>query len=723
MRKKLILGLGALAAGALIAGGVIAQDAAPPAPLTAAQPSPEQAAPSPLDARKVRTTILKGSPAPRPPPPGPVQVLPGGDISLNFPGVDIKAVAKAILGDTLGLPFAVDPSVQGPITVQTGKPIRRADVLGVFEQALTSANLVLANRAGVYTVTPATVARGEAPVVGPADTGFGNETIALKFVNAEELRKLLDPLVPNAISVADPSTNLLVVSGTSVQRRALRELVAQFDVDWLRGMSFALFVPQRTDARLIAPELDKLLNAPGAQTAGLVRLIAMDQLNGILAISAQSQLLEDAGRFVEILDREGEGAERRMFIYRVQNGRAADLAKVLSGAFGIASSSSGQSTDAAPNQQLTDTSAPSPAALPAAGYLNGLVTGLQQKAANAATAASGQGTGSNQIGSGQDAISITADETNNAIVVFATPRNYALIEDALHKLDLPPLQVMIDASISEVTLNHTLQYGIQWAFQSGPFNSAALTQGQASTTTPTGTVIATPGVPQQVFPALSYIYSSPSATVVLNALASVTDVTVLSSPKLVVLNNHTATIEVGDQVPISTGSAVSTLTTGAPIVNSIDYRDTGIILKITPRVNTGGLVLLDIAQEVSDALPLSAAQKAGGIQSPTIEQRKISTSIAVQDGETVTLGGLIKNEVQKGRSTVPILGSIPVLGHLFGDTTGDLIRTELIVLLTPHVVRTPVDARAITEELKRKMQLAPAPPPPNPRTQPHEPYP
>jgi general secretion pathway protein D len=218
----------------------------------------------------------------------------------------------------------------------------------------------------------------------------------------------------------------------------------------------------------------------------------------------------------------------------------------------------------------------------------------------------------------------------------------------------------------------------------------------------------------QNFPGFSYLYQGVNLSATINALASVTDVTVLSSPKLMVLNNRTATIEVGDQVPISTGTAVSTLTTGAPIVNSVEYRDTGIILKITPRVNSGGLVLLDIAQEVSDVLPESASSAASGIDSPTIEQRKISTSVAVQDGETVALGGLIKNEVQKGRSTIPLLGNIPVLGHLFGDTTGGLIRTELVVLLTPHVVRTPVDARAVTKELRDKIHLAAPPPPPKP---------
>jgi general secretion pathway protein D len=656
-----------------------------------------QTQPSPPDNREVRTTILRGTPTPPPPPPPAARILPGGDISLNFPSVNPRDAAKAILGDILHLPYAVDAQASGTVSVVTPRPIHRTEVLAFFEQSLANAGLALANRAGVYTVTPVATARGEAGVVGPNDPAYGNETIELKFVNAESLRKVLDPMVPGAIAAADPTRNVLVISGTGVQRRALRELVAQFDVDWLRGMSFALFVPQRTDARLIAPELDKLLNAPGAPSAGLVRLIAMDSLNGILAISAQPQYLDDARRFVEILDREGEGAERRIFVYHVQNGRAADLTKVLDGAFGITAPKDSV-TDTEPTD-IKDISAPaasSPAVALAASMASRAVAAVAERTQKA----------EEHGGPGAEGATITADEANNAIVVFATPRTFALIEDALRKLDVPPLQVMIDASVSEVTLNHNLQYGIQWAFQSGN-SSAALTQGVT-------------GAPVQNFPGFSYLYSGANVTATLNALKQITDVTVLSAPKLMVLNNHTATIEVGNQVPISTGSAVSTVVTGAPIVNSIEYRDTGIILKITPRVNSGGLVLLDLAQEVSDVLPETSAQQnsGSGINSPTFEQRKISTSVAVQDGETVALGGLIKNEIQKGRSTVPILGDIPVLGHLFGDTTGALQRTELVVLLTPHVVRAPVDARLITEELKRKIEMAPAPPPPAPARDP-----
>ncbi len=672
--------------------------------------------PSPLESREVRTTILRGSPPNPPTPPTPITTLPGGDINLNFPGVDVQAVAKAVLGDTLNTPYTIDPGLHAAVTVQTPRPIRRSEVLAVLETGLTRAGLVLINRGGAYAIEPSSTARGEAAVVGPADPGFGNETLPLKFVNAEEMRKLLDPLVPNAISVSDPTHNVLVVSGNSTQRKALRELVAQFDVDWLKGMSFALFVPQRTDARLIAPELEKLLNAPGSQSAGLVRLIAMDRLNGILAITAQPQYLDDTRRFVEILDREGEGAEKRVFVYHVQNGRASDLAKVLNAAFGNGGSGGAQ-TDTDPTS-LNDRSGPSPSTQPAS-LPNGLIGGLPgrnginlRSAANAGgqrEAASASG-GDNTGGGGASGTSITADETNNAIVVFSTPRDYALISDALGKLDVPPLQVMIDASITEVTLNHDLQYGIQWAFQTGRLGGA-LSQGVKTATTDavTGaTTLTNPG-PLQNFPGLSFLYQGNGFSATLNALAKVTDVTVLSAPKLMVLNNHTATIQVGQQVPISTGSAVSTIGSGAPIVNSIEYRDTGIILKVTPQVNSGGLVLLDIAQEVSSVLGTTSSS----ISSPTIQQRKVATSVAVQDGETVALGGLISNQVTKGRSSIPGLGNIPILGHLFGDTTGGLMRTELVVLLTPRVVRTPVDARAVTEELREKIHLG-APPPPSP---------
>lgn len=661
-------------------------------PLSTTSPPPTvpiavPAAPPVADSQ-LRATIVPGSggvvtrPAARPPSPG--------DVTLNFPGADVRAVAQSVLGDILRLPFVVDPDAQGQVTLVTATPVARGAVFALFEDALRGANLAITPVDGVYTIRSTDAARASAVLGGAAAAGFVTETIRLEFVNAEEVRKLLDPVVPGVISRVDPTANTIIIAGTSGQRASVRDLLRQFDVNWLRNMSFGLFVPQRTDSRLIVPELDKLLNASDAPTRGLVRLIAMERLNGILAITAQRQYLEDVRRWIEILDREGQNNERRLFVYRVQNGRAKDLARVLNTAFGNISGDSGG--DAEPAEAFGfDTAA-------RAGNTS-LSTARDQARdnprdpRNAVTApgvsrapAVGRGAGAAPV---PIRANISSDDSNNAVIVFGTPRDFALVEDAMRKLDVLPYQVLIEAAITEVTLNNELRYGVEWNFQAGDTNFAL-----------TGPPNAT-GVPQRLFPGFSFFFSNSDITATLNALESRTKINVISAPKLMVLNNQTAALQVGNQVPVSIQSAVGVVNPDSPIVNSIEYRDTGVILKVTPRVNAGGLVLLDIAQEVSDVVQTNTST----IDSPTISTRRISTSIAVQDGQTIALGGLITDNRSAGKSGLPLLSRIPLIGGLlFGRTNDTQNRTELLVLLKPRVVRTIDDGRAITEELRGKIR-------------------
>ena len=234
----------------------------------------------------------------------------------------------------LRVTYSVEPSASGSVTLVTAHPIARSDILSAFEDALRGSGLALIRRGGAYAIAPLAEARGAASSLTPSEPGFGSETIQLRFIATAELKRLLDPVTPDTLSIADPTRNIITVTGTAGQRRSIRELVSQFDADWLRGMSFALYVPRHTDARLIAPEIEKLLNGPGAPSAGLVRLITMDRINGVLAIASQAQYLEDVKRWIEVLDREGESSERRLFVYRVENGRSSDLARVLVSAFG-----------------------------------------------------------------------------------------------------------------------------------------------------------------------------------------------------------------------------------------------------------------------------------------------------------------------------------------------------------------------------------------------------
>ena len=285
---------------------------------------------------------------------------------------------------------------------------------------------------------------------------------------------------------------------------------------------------------------------------------------------------------------------------------------------------------------------------------------------------------------------ISSDDTNNAILVFGTPREYAVIEDALRKLDVPPMQVMIEAAITEVSLTDDLRFGLQWNFIEGNEN-AVLTD----STTGTGLVRDVPG--------FSFLFGNAgSLTGVLNALEGKTKVNVVSAPKLMVINNQTASLQVGNQVPVLTQNSTATIDPNAPIINAIEYRDTGVILKITPRVNGSGLVLLDISQEVSDVL--SSRASGSGIDSPTISTRRVSTTVAVQDGEVLALGGLIRNVQTRDKQGIPFLSQIPIIGGLFGRQVDATDKIELVILLKPRVIRTIDDARAVTEELRNKIR-------------------
>lgn len=665
----------------------------------AAQPvsAPKGADPA-TDSGHVSATIMPGV-QPNPPKPALGSDLRPGDVALNFPSADVRDVARFVLGDTLRLTYQVDPSVTARVTLVTQRPIARSDVLNAFEQALGGAKLALVQRGGAYAIVPEIQARGEVRPTADDVPGFGAETLELKFISGAELKRLIDTVAPEAVTVSDAARNIVTITGAQGQRRSIRALAAQFDVDWLKGMSFGLFVTKHTDSRVLGPEIDKLLNGQGSPSAGLVRLIVMDRINGILAVSAQQQYLDDVRRWVEVLDREGESSERRLFVYRVQNGRSSDLASAVNKAFGVVGlTSTPAAATVRPAFDNFDTQVPpAPAGAPIAPPAPAPAPGRSAERESPGAAAT-----------------ITSDETNNAVLVYGTPREYAVVEDALRKLDVAPVQVLIEAAIAEVTLTHDLQYGVQWRFNTG-HNQVALLPNTGGVTTPSSGVNPATTTPAQAIAnaagslaGFNYLYTNTSTiSATLNALSGQTRVNVLSAPKMLVLNNHTASLEVGDQVPVVTASATSTVGSNAPLVNSVDYRDTGVILKVTPRVNSGGLVLLDVAQEVSDVTTTSTSS----INSPTIQQRKFATSVAIQDGETIALGGMIRDSRSKSRSGLPVLSSVPLLGALAGNQGTSENRTELLILITPHVVRSAPDADSITEELRRSIQaMEPLPP-------------
>lgn len=598
----------------------------------------------------------------------------GDGFRLDFTNTEIAAVVGAVLGDGLNVPFVMDPQVKGSMSLQASRPLSAEEVLLALETALRAQGFVLVQQGGVYQVIPSKDGPRRIGRLQQGDTavkGFGVYVVSLQFVSVEEMAKVLQPFAPEGgVLRADPARNLLLLAGTSAEVATMKEVIRTFDVDWLAGMSFALFPVEYVDVKTLAGELAEVFEKSGSPIAGLVRIIPLPRLNTLLVATPQVRYLQEVESWVRRLDLGTATPGRRIYVYDVQNGKADELARSLASILSIAMDTSSSSTG--------ESSAGASGGRGAAGG----GAGPQPAASNATTATSGQ---VESLESGK--LKIVPNAENNSLLILATPSEFQVIEGALRRLDVLPIQVLIEASIAEVTLTDDMRYGLQWAYQSsnGPYTYSEVTSGTIN--------------PQ--FPGFSYLFTgSSSIQAVLNAIESLTKVRVLSAPKLMVLNNREAQLQVGDQVPISVQSAVGTVDSGSPIVNSIQLRDTGVILRVTPRANKSGRVVLDVAQEVSDAAP----NKVSGIDSPSITQRKISTTVVVRDGETIALGGLIRDSRTGGGSGIPYLRAIPFLGQLFGSTNRNTRRTELVVLITPRVLRTEDETAVAMRDLREQFE-------------------
>lgn len=693
-----------LAAPEAFAGGA----AASPIPLTSGAVGNRPVGPPEIVLGTGRLVNLSGSPG------SPPVVAAGPDVSLDFTSVDIRDVLKAVLGGLLKVPYTIDPAIQGTMTLQTGKPIPRSAVIDVLSTALQLNNVALLARNGLYQAVPIANAARQAPLGGTS--GFVTQVVPLRYVTANELERALEPLIPPGSTVKpDPDRNILIVSGPAGDVAGIVNNIAAFDVDVLRGLSFALLPLQNGRAQDVANDVTNLLKASGRTMADMVKVMPIDRMNAILVTSMQPAYLQQVRSWVERFDQGVGGTEQRLFIYRVQNGRAVDLARVLRQALGIETSPGGVGgmgepeapSAAMPAASLTGSQFAQNAASnhPPASAAESVATPPGSNPLAGVTAAAALAGGTNPA---VPSMRVTADPTDNALVITATPQEYAPIEAALAQLDVTPLQVLVDATVAEVTLSGELDLGLSYFFNSGRFHAvsapgtapAATTQGLAAAGTPNAGGFF-PGFPGLNFlQGLNIAYGSGSQNVILQALSSISTVHVLSSPNLLVRNNGTARLQVGDQVPIETQSATSTVTSSPQIVNSISYKDTGVILNITPRVNASGLVLLDINEEVSSAQPTSTSN----ISSPTIQQRRVTSSLVVNDGQTIGLAGLISDNTNHLNEGIPLLKDLPLVGFLFRSTTDIHTRTEVLVLITPHVIRNREEGDEITQELREKLQ-------------------
>ena len=675
--------------------------------------------------------------------PQPQPTANGQGYDLNFENAPIASVAKTVLGDILKVGYTVDPRVQGTISLASGRPVPKSDLLFVFETALRLTGIALVRDTVGYRLIPVSdaVAGGNLDSeAARAEPGYGISVVPLRYVSAATLIKLLDSFATKPGSVrVDTARNMLLIQGSGAERRTAIEMALSFDVDWMRGQSVGIFPVQNSNPEPVVAELEKILDSKeGGFSQDMVKFQVMARRNAILAVTSKPGMLRAVETWIRRLDA-ADTTRTTVHVYRVKYGEARQLARVLSDTFGGGSSGSFETpaSQVAPGSGLAKTSsnadrlpglsaATGQSSMPAGrgGGAFGGTGGAASTLGGTATAATGGASAfdarSAASGGGQpvlEGVKITADVSTNSLLIYASAENYRIIEQTIRQLDQPQAQVGIDATIAEVTLNNELSYGVQFYIQSknlgmAPDKGSAL---NVPTSPPGALPTIVNGVATQflnrAFPGFNFLIGPEAQpNMILDALHAVTDVKILSNPSLVVIDNQVATLLVGDEIPVSTGTGNvlnSATGTNNTIINSIDYRSTGIILRVIPRVSPNSNVRLDIEQEISQATNSTA-----NTLTPTVSQRKVKSSVAVANGQTVLLAGLIQEKTELDRGGIPLLDQIPKLGDLFSHQTTNTVRTELIIFIRPQVIRDSVDAHFVAEEFRAKLRGTIKSPPP-----------
>lgn len=671
--------------------------------------------------------------------------------SFNFEDAPVQDVVNVLMRDMLHADFVIHPPISGTVTLATRTDVSGDQAVFLLESALQANGLqMVRDPRGVYHVGKPEVLKGIGPAVRQMEPGkvlppgTGAIVVPLQYIGANEMAAILKPMLPpDALLRVDPVRNLLVLGGSRSQAEGWLDLVRTFDVNLLKGMSVGIFPLKYVTTKEVEAAL-KLLSAgtggsAGASAApaqaapgsvatalasgglgastnsmaaaaaasggvnetlplfGAIRILTVERLNAVMVVTPRAAYLEEAKNWIDSLDKPtNNSGEPQLFVYPVQNGNAKHLASVVGGLFGGTSSGNTGNTGVAPG--LTSGSAGT--TLGSSSSL-GNSSGYGSTGGLGSTGSSSLGTNRSTMGSANSGTNVTgynlgpnvrliADSANNAILVYASRADFNKIEAALKRLDVPATQVLIEATIVEVSLTGNLSYGLQWAFNNGLSNGRT---GAGVLTTNSN------GVISSVAQGFTYTLKNSAGSIqaVLNALASETNVNVLSSPSLMVVDNYTANILVGTQQPISGGSSVTS--TGV-VTSNVQYKDTGVNLMVTPSVNSGNMVTMEINQNVTDAATVPDAVTG---QYP-FTQRQVTSKVAVRSGETIVLGGMIRENKSNSSAGLPILSSLPVVGALFGAKNVGNSRTELLVVITPKVVRSDQEIRDVSDELRDKMR-------------------
>ena len=662
-----------------------------------------------------------------------------GDIVFNFANQPIEAVVNSILGDMLHESYTIAQGVKGEVSFSTSRPVNPQQALSILETLLSWTDNAMIRQGNRYVILPASQAIAgklvpEMAVAQPS-AGLSARLFPLRYISATEMQKLLKPFArENAFLLVDPARNVLSLAGTAEELANYQQTIDTFDVDWLKGMSVGVFGLQRASVSELMPQLQKLFGPDsGMPLAGMVRFLPIERTNSVVAFSSQPEYLNEVGTWIRTID-EGGGNEPQLYVYDVRNMKATDLARYLKQIYGTGAVREEAAAKVAPGLRTRSMSSLTGSTSGGVGAGTGMSSGTglsggaqggmaqngmsQNSMAQGTTSAddepeqdadassdagsdysSGSGSASDATGTAQKGLDattrISAQKSSNQLLVRTRPAQWKEIEAAIKRLDNAPLQVQIETRILEVKLTGELDQGVQWYLGRLAGNSTSTT---VANTPGSQGALGRGGAGLGATDSLFYSFVSTNLQVAIHALETNGRTQVLSAPSLVVMNNENAQIQVGDNIPISQ----TTVNTGVSntTLSSVEYLQTGVILNVVPRINPGGLVYMDIQQQVSDADDTVTVNG-----NPRISTRSVSTQVAAQSGQTVLLGGLIKQDNSESVSAVPYLGRVPGLGWLFGNRSKSKDRTELLVLITPRVINSSSQARQVTDDYRQQMQL------------------
>ncbi len=624
-------------------------------------------------------------------------------IELNFEGADIREVIQGLAAG-LCIHYSIDPRVQGAVTLRTASKIQGQDLFPLFHQILRIHGIAAVKVGDIYHIAPVGEAKTKVPLLSESSgqrrtastqDEFVIELIKLEHIAATEMTTIVQPFVSaGGDVVAYPRGNLVILVDLASNVARLRDLIVAFDTDTFRALHTQIYRIEHANVEDLGEELVSILQPYGVAAENMeergLYIIPLTRLNAIVVFSFSEEVFNQVEKWIRVLDVPPEkGGRRTVYVYAVENAKAADLASVLGdlygGGGGGRSRRGGENRDTNQNNRDSETGR------------GGGLGGRGSRGGGSSSVVIEPAEGETPLF--REVVRIVADEISNSLIILATPRDYDKIREVLVRIDVVPRQVLIEAIIAEIKLTGDLQFGIEYAFATGGIENILGTggEGAAAGTGRSNSSLLQTGAKKAVNISqngiFSFITDQDRFLSFINAVNSRSKVNILATPHVIAADNREAHILIGEEVPILTSTQQSTLAV-SNIVSSIQYRDTGTILTILPQVNSAGLVNMEIRQEVSDV----GATSFGDTNSPSFTSRETETTVVVRNRESVLLGGIIDERVERIRNGVPFLMDVPVLGRLFRMEQDKRERTELIILITPHVIRNRNEAQTVTKE-------------------------